>query len=124
MATLGCSFDDARLHLVMEQMREAGVDPETGLPISAKVGYDATTETLRCDWNNLLTGTRPPDHSIVEDGWKQLELLLSVKGIDTLDLSQAIEAEKAKAKQQKSRLRYGLSKLSSKWSGGESYVPR
>ena len=51
-----------------------------------------------------------------------IHVFRSVKGIDTLDLSQAIEAEKVKAKQQKSRLRYGLSKLSSKWSGGDSYV--
>jgi hypothetical protein len=36
------SFDDARLYLVKQKMKENGIDPDTGLPLDPKAvtGFD------------------------------------------------------------------------------------
>lgn len=36
MANSNCSFDEARLELTRRRMREAGIDPDTGLPLDPK----------------------------------------------------------------------------------------
>eukprot|EP00041_Stephanoeca_diplocostata_P035382 m.1246915 g.1246915 ORF g.1246915 m.1246915 type:complete len:834 (+) comp24688_c1_seq30:199-2700(+) len=112
MQRMSCTFDEARLQLVTEQMLRAGVDPDTGLPVACQSQGEMVKNRLVNEWNHFHTAPHKPDMGRATQGWKQLSLLLSVKGVDVADLERARETERVKAQGNKSRLRAGLSRLS------------
>ena len=52
------SFDDARLMLVHEQLRAAGIDPETGALLAATTGPSSRWVCGNCSFNNRPQGAR------------------------------------------------------------------
>eukprot|EP00039_Didymoeca_costata_P005679 m.83580 g.83580 ORF g.83580 m.83580 type:complete len:1030 (+) comp12928_c0_seq3:208-3297(+) len=117
-----CSFDEARLYLVMEQMKKAGVVEEEeqltsmgGAPIMEQV-----TKGYLHRWNHHRVAVADKDVIGEATSWSQLEIALTVHGVDCEGYSQT----KSKMRERRQNQQSFFTKMSRRISSrGDSNAP-